>query len=203
MHLPNALYHVYNQGNNRQKIFLENRDYYFFFSLYKQLFSDCLYTLAWSLMPNHFHFMVQTDERSVVLRKQGSIFINSISNNIRKLLSRYAQYFNTRYNRTGSLFRQKTKSKLLTDNLQGLEPGSELRDHCINCFHYIHQNPVIARLVDKPEDWQFSSYRDHANLRQDSVCSRELAAKHCGYREDEFELISNLWLKQNFLETTI
>ena len=61
------LYHLYNQGNNRQKIF-HNRDNYLFFlrKIHKHVlpFADIL---AWCLMPNHFHLMVHVNHVEIEL----------------------------------------------------------------------------------------------------------------------------------------
>jgi hypothetical protein len=62
-------------------------------------------------MPNHFHFLVHTNEYSSVLVKQGGLIIDTLTNGMRKLLSGYARVFNSKYERSGSLFRQKTKAK--------------------------------------------------------------------------------------------
>lgn len=51
------IYHIYNQGNNREKIFLNRENYLFFLKKINEYvlpFSDIL---AWCLMPNHFHIM--------------------------------------------------------------------------------------------------------------------------------------------------
>lgn len=59
------LYHIYNQGNNRQKVFLERENYLFFLrKIHKHVvpFADIL---AWCLMPNHFHLMVHVNQVGV------------------------------------------------------------------------------------------------------------------------------------------
>jgi len=45
------------------------------------------------------------------------------------------------------------------------------------CFNYIHQNPVKARLVKNPEDWEFSSYSDYSGHRSGKLINRERAAE--------------------------
>src|SRR5258705_3746034 len=107
----NNIYHIYNQGNNRRRIFFQARDYLIFLNLYKRLFPSVCSTIAWCLMPNHFHFMIHADERCDKQIKQGSIFLDPITNGVRKLLSSYARIFNNLYQQTGSVFRQKTKTK--------------------------------------------------------------------------------------------
>ena len=56
------LYHIYNQGNNKQNIFY-NRDNYLFFlkkvNVHILPYAD---VLAWCLMPNHFHLMLLVNE---------------------------------------------------------------------------------------------------------------------------------------------
>lgn len=67
-------------------------------------------------MPNHFHFLIGATEKSVEKIKLGGIEINRVTDGFRKLLSEYAQEFNVKNHRSGSLFRQKTKGKLLVDD---------------------------------------------------------------------------------------
>ena len=55
---PGNLYHVYNQGNNHQLLFRDRRDYLTFLSLYRRLIHPYVNTIAWTLMPNHFHLVL-------------------------------------------------------------------------------------------------------------------------------------------------
>src|SRR5258708_5290116 len=146
---PNNIYHIYNQGNNRQTIFFKPEDYSIFLNLYERLIYPNVATIAWCLMPNHFHFMVHTDERCATKMKQGGIYIDPITNGIRKLLSGYARIFNNQHQRSGSVFRQKTKSKCLSDIKITSDSSYVQQDYFINCFHYIHQNPFVAKLVSR------------------------------------------------------
>lgn len=182
---PNNIYHIYNQGNNRQTIFFKRQDYLLFLNLYKKLIFPYTSTIAWSLMPNHFHFMIHTDERCVSKIKQGGIFIDPVTNGIRKLLSGYARIFNNQNQRSGSVFRQKTKAKCLSDIKILPESNDTVQDYFVNCFHYIHQNPLVAKLVNRLEDWEFSSFKDYAGLRNGAL-SKELASLYCCYHPESF-----------------
>lgn len=195
----NNIYHVYNQGNNRQPIFFQQRDYLIFLNLYKRLFEPVSSTIAWCLMPNHFHFMIYADERCNEKIKQGGIYLDPITNSIRKLLSGYTRIFNNQYEKTGSLFRQKTKSKCLS--AIDIKPGSpdQIQDYYINCFHYIHQNPLRAKLIEQLEDWEFSSYRDYAGLRTGTLCKKELGIVHCNYSPESFMELSNKLVEERFI----
>ena len=59
------IFHIYNQGNNRQKIFFNRENYLFFLRKIKIYILPYADILAWCLMPNHFHFMVLVNEITV------------------------------------------------------------------------------------------------------------------------------------------
>ena len=138
--------------------------------------------VAYCLMPNHFHFLLYTDEKVNERIKQGGIIIDPLTNGIRKLLSGYARSFNLKYHRSGSVFRQKTKYKCLTE----LNIIYTVQEYCCNCFYYVHQNPMAASLVTSLNQWEYSSYKDYAGLRNGSLCNKELAVKFCGYEASSF-----------------
>jgi REP element-mobilizing transposase RayT len=58
-------YHIYNRGNNRRDLFLEPAHYEHFLALYDKFISPVAETLAWVLMPNHFHMVVRIKENVV------------------------------------------------------------------------------------------------------------------------------------------
>jgi putative transposase len=137
-------------------------------------------------MPNHFHFMIHTDEKCLVLEKQGGNMLNPISNAVRILLSGYARIYNSRYSRSGSIFRQKTKAKCLTEISLDKSGAKENLFYATTCFHYIHQNPLVAGLCKSMEDWPYSSFKDYFSLNQASLCNMDLAAKYCGFQPSSF-----------------
>ncbi|QEC68720.1 transposase [Panacibacter ginsenosidivorans] len=162
------IYHVYNQGNNKQPIFFTNENYLYFLKAYRTLVAPHADTIAYCLMPNHFHFLISTNEQSVQQVKVGSLTLSALSNGIRMLLSSYATAINRQQHTTGSLFRQKTKAKPL-DN------GSD--NYTLTAFHYIHQNPLGAKLVTSLNDWEYSSFKDYTGLRNGTLCNKKLAGQ--------------------------
>ena len=177
---PDNIYHVYNQGNNKEQVFKEDVHYYYFLQLYQSYLVPICETLSWCLMPNHFHFMIYTDERCLGLKKQGGLLLDPVTNGIRKLLSAYTHEFNIKNNRSGSLFRPKTKAKNLIEEAEDVNNQIGKQDYYLNCFNYIHYNPKEAGLVNFAEDWKWSSYRFYKRLRQNSFCNKELAKTICG-----------------------
>lgn len=179
--IANKFYHIYNQGNNQEITFHERNDYLRFLTKYKFLVAPHCDTIAYCLMPNHFHFLIGVTEKSTEKIKLGGIEIDRITDGFRKLLSEYAQEFNLKYHRSGSLFRQKTKGKLLHSD----------DDYAIICFHYIHQNPYRAKLVKKIEDWEFSSFRDYAQLRNGTLCKKDITSLY-------FEISSSNFYEESY-----
>ncbi len=168
------IYHVYNQGNNRLKIFFERENYFFFLNKMRSHLADHCDILAWCLMPNHFHWMIRVHDNYEQnsddnKEEKGAPNIQPLNRSISVLLSSYTKAMNRKYDRTGSLFQKRTKAKELDLN--------EDRDdqYPLICFLYIHQNPVKAKLADKLEKWNFSSFQDYAGLRNGSLCDKELA----------------------------
>lgn len=158
---PGQWYHVYNRGNNRQLIFFSDRNYlYFLRKMAKHLKPNCN-IVAYCLMPNHFHWLIRVKEISSDTRqtdRSGQTGESSHQNHpliqgIATLLSSYTQGINKPRNRTGSLFKSKTKAKILSgDN----------HSYPLTCFHYIHRNPLRAGLVEDLSHWLYSSYPAYA-----------------------------------------
>ena len=177
MHFFKGLYHVYNRGNNRQRIFFRPGNYIYFLGKVKKYLVPRCDILAWCLMPNHFHFLIHADERTSATRTIAGDERNVLSEGIRNLLSSYSQAINRQNNTTGSLFQQNTKSKPIfkDDNRYDLI-----------CFNYIHQNPLKASLAKKMEDWEHSSFKDYCDLGTESLCNRELAIQLLGLNMQSF-----------------
>ncbi len=178
MHIiPNETFHIYNQGNNQETIFYEDADYIEFLKLFRKFVYPCCKVLAYCLMPNHFHFLIHATENSAKVKRVGNIDLCELSNGFRLLQSNYAQHFNKKNKRSGSLFRQKTKAKSMYDGDQ---------HYGYIAFHYIHQNPFKAGLVAKIDNWNYSSFADFAGLRKGTLCDKELAFEIIGFDKSNF-----------------
>ena len=186
------IYHIYNQGNNRQKIFFNRENYFFFLGKMKEYIMPYADIMAWCLMPNHFHWMVYVRETDI-FRSRGATQSRTptISDNISFnksigiLLASYTRAINNQENITGSLFREKTKAECLTA-FNGITPSfyntefgtimnipDPEKEYPQICFNYIHNNPVKAGLVKSAEDWEFSSCQDICGMRNGKLINRE------------------------------
>lgn len=53
-------------------------------------------------------------------------------------------------------------------------------------MHYIHQNPRKAGLVNKLEDWKYSSFREYIGPDTVANCNRNLLLHLAGYEMSTF-----------------
>ena len=194
------IYHIYNQGNNRQMIFFERENYLFFLQKIRIYILPYADILSWCLMPNHFHLMVLVNYEDLPLDTEGFAQsealddINSrrrtFNSSIGIMLRSYTNAINKQQQRTGALFRKKTKADCITCS-DGITPsfyntssGTQIniidpeKQYPEMCFHYIHQNPVKAGLVKKATDWEFSSARDYAGLRIGKLVNKTVAQQY-------------------------
>lgn len=178
------IYHIYNQGNNRQNIFFNRENYIFFLKKVETQILPFADIIAYCLMPNHFHLMVLVNEVELAigtsrasLQAKPSIKTRSLNHSIGIMLRSYTNAINKRERTTGSLFRKLTKAECINCP-KGLTPSFVIKGGITQvniqdseqqypqvCFNYIHQNPVKAKLVKEAIDWEFSSARDYAGLR--------------------------------------
>ena len=195
------LYHVYNRGNNRDKVFYSHRNYLFFLEKINAYVLPYADVLTWCLMPNHFHLMVYINEvelmPSNVLNQADvsdpltsservAVRTRTLNQSIGIMLRSYTNAIHKQEGRTGALFQEGTKAVLLDDNISYIPSyfhsafgtiltayQDDQKSYAENCFNYIHQNPVSSLLVKKAEDWEFSSYRDYMGLRNGKLINRE------------------------------
>jgi putative transposase len=160
--VPDEIYHVYNRGNQKQLLFKRRENYLYFLKKINEIIKPRCNILCWCLMPNHFHLLVHATGESAHLIPGKPIPMQVLSEGIRILLSSYTKGFNKEYRLCGNLFQQKTKAK----QVSGITT-----DYSLTAFHYIHQNPIHAGLVDKMEDWEFSSFADYIGIRKGKPCN--------------------------------
>ena len=146
-------FHIYNRSNGSELVFREDENYLHFLRRYRHHAKSCLSTLAYCLMPTHFHFLVRVTSVDIAATQQA----------IGRWLSSYTKAINVRYRRHGSLFQTNTRAKEVSDER-----------YLLTVMTYIHQNPVRARLVERIEDWSFSSYPDLAGFRDGTLCDQTL-----------------------------
>ena len=116
--IQNEFYHVYNRGNNKQRVFFSDANYLFFLKKIRDQLSPVCNIISYCLMPNHFHFIIMATEKSITERSTfGGKPMQEFPYRIGILLSSYSQAINKQNKTTGSLFQQKTKAKILVERI--------------------------------------------------------------------------------------
>ncbi len=139
--IENGLYHVTSRGWERRAIARDDRQRWL--ELLDRVATRCGWQVfAWALMRNHHHLYLRTPQPN-------------LSAGMHDLNSGYASGFNRRWQRCGSLFQGRFKAVLVED-----------QSHAVELSRYIHLNPVRASVVERPEEYVWSSYQDYLGMRQ-------------------------------------
>ena len=134
-----GFYHIVFCGINRLHLFEEESDFLYFLENLQHLKGEMLFELhVYCLMSNHVHMLLKE-------RQPGDISLI-----MKRLLTKYAMYFNRKYDRNGALISSRYKSVPV-----------EVDEYFIPLICYIHQNPIKAGIVTKLEEYKFSSYREY------------------------------------------
>jgi len=138
---PHAFYHVTSRGNARKKIYFDDEDRNRFLEVLSGVVKRYKWLVhSYCLMPNHYHLLVETPEANLSL-------------GMRQLNGVYTQAFNRRHRRVGHVLQGRFKAILV-----------EKEEYLLELSRYVVLNPVKCRLVQNPEDWEWSSYRAMVGL---------------------------------------
>ncbi len=178
--VENRIYHIVSRSIEKYRIFRNRKDYermkelLKYYQVKKPPFKYSLYLeikdkekigrenfleneklveiISYCLMPTHIHLLLK------------QVAENGISIYMGRILNSYAKYFNTKYKRKGPLWESRFKSIEV-----------ETKEELYHLTRYIHLNPVTAYLVENPEDWNFSSYKEFINEKgvNGKICNFE------------------------------
>jgi putative transposase len=193
------IYHVYNRGVNKADIFVTIKDYAVFLHRLKEnLFPELINKkklslvekrrktlppnsfdlVAYCLMPNHFHLLIQ--------QKTGL----SITKLMSKLCTSYSMCFNKAYDRIGAVFQDQFKAVLIESNEQLLWTS-----------YYIHKNPVEADIVKNPNNYKWSSFSEYFNQNNNlKLCNKEIIF---GQFKSETQYLKYFEDKENIMATSL
>lgn len=141
IHSPGALAHITAHSIDDRLLFVDNLDRLQFLSRFEKLLKKTGYKCnSWSLMDNHYHLVVRTNEKPM-------------SDLMRPLNGGYAQWYNKKYKRPGYLFRDRFASSLCQDS-----------DYAKELIRYVHLNPLRANQVGSLEELEKWPWCGHGYL---------------------------------------
>lgn len=168
------VYHIFNRGVDKADIFYTDNDYKRFIKTFKYYLTrpspkysqrwlsgdhigsegrPLVEVFAYCLMPNHFHLILK------------QLIDNGITMLMRKVANSYSHYLNLKSKRIGPLFQGRFKNVLIENDEQ-----------LVHLSRYVHLNPVVARLVLRPENYPWSSFREYLDLdeQKEKICDSRL-----------------------------
>jgi len=142
IYFPGALLHVFNRGNEKKSIFLDDIDRMKFLNILKESFSKFNFKIySYVLMPNHFHFLLEDIDGKL------PYIMKYISEN-------YTMYFNYKYKRVGHLFQGRYRSIIVE------------KIFVKDVARYIILNPIRADIAEKLNDFRWSSYHEYMGMNK-------------------------------------
>lgn len=184
-----GFYHIMFRGINRQHLFDDEGDYRYFFESMARIKTDMYFELhAYCLMSNHVHLLIREKQ------------MGDISTIMKRLLTKYVMYFNSKYERSGALIASRYKSVPV-----------EVDEYFISLICYIHQNPVRAGMVKELEAYRYSSYREyvHGGSMVETSFSLNLLGKdewmrlHANLVKNNFEVSGRISLSEEEIHRKI
>ena len=149
--LSQSYYNIMTRGNNRNVVFRNNNDYWYFLDLIRRYKTEHPFDLYhYSLMPNHTHMQIKTKSAY-----DFAVFM-------KKLNLAYFHHYKRKYDWVGHFWQDRYKSQPI---------GKD--EYFIQCGKYIELNSVRAGIVEKPEDYQFSSYNYYAYGKPNNLITRD------------------------------
>jgi REP element-mobilizing transposase RayT len=153
---------VTSRGNEKKDIFRSKKDREKFLSYLSSAWERHGAVFhAYCLMSNHFHLMVETP-------------LGNLSRIMKHINGSYTTYFNVRHNRVGHLFQGRYKALLVQADAYAAELS-----------RYIHLNPVRAKMVPSPEEYQWSSCRQYLEGTEPSWLSTRLVLGYFGTEDED------------------
>ena len=141
---PGGTYHVFSRGSNRHAIFLYDRDRLDFLDYTEVVVERYeLECLVYTLMTNHFHFLLRTPPTPEPV----------LSKALRDLNGTHSRRFNRRHGREAHAFRNRFSAVL-----------QEKNEQLLWTTRYILRNPVEAGLCGRPSEWPWSSFAATAGI---------------------------------------
>jgi REP element-mobilizing transposase RayT len=152
-----GLYHISSRGNERRKIFLDDGDRKKFLTILEDYHGRYgILIHSYVLMDNHYHLILETPKGKLLKVMHG-------------LNGGYTGYFNRKYRRSGHLFQGRYKGIIIDKD-----------SYLIPLSRYVHLNPVRAEVVERPEQYRWSSYSGYIG------------------RGKEFEWVEYSWILSQF-----
>jgi len=212
--VENKIYHIYNRGVEKRKIFLDKQDYLrFIYGLFMFNDEEAVINALYHFNPKSMQIEPQRIEKGRKPRKllvEILIFTlmpnhfhllikqkadNGIVRFMQKLGTGYTNYFNKKYKRVGSLFQGRFKAVLVEKDTHFIHLPFYIHTNQLDLFHYRSSTSIMEEMKFL-ENYRWSSFPDYIGEKNfPSVTSREFLLEFFG-GEKEYKKATNEWLEE-------
>ena len=180
---PDCFYHIFNRGNNKENLFIEDENYLHFLKLVKNHLVAVAEIYSYCLLKNHFHLVLKIKSKEEV---EKNFSIDKIHQPFSNLFNAYTKAINKKYNREGSLFKVRFKRERI-----------ETEDYLRNVIIYTHINPVKHKFQDNYLDYKYSSYNSIVSHKP-TLLLRDDILELFGGKENFIFQHKEIFLKGNY-----
>lgn len=146
-----GVFHIMTRGNNKQPVFHDERDFILYKETLSRLKDEQPFKLYhYCLMTNHVHMIIETNENT------------ELSKLMKRINLSYYHHYKKRYGYSGHFWQDRFKSLLI-----------EKDPYLLACGLYVEHNPVRAKMVKLPEQYQYSSYTRYAFGKYDPLLDKD------------------------------
>lgn len=136
-YLKTQYFHVITQGLNKSYIFEKAEDIKYYIKIMYKLEQDqSVKIISYCIMNNHAHMLIRSE------------FAEELGKYMQRLNTKYAMYYNKKYQRVGYVFKNRYKSEGIYD-----------KRYLYNCINYIYNNPVKAGICNNASEYPYSNYK--------------------------------------------
>jgi putative transposase len=179
--VEDGIYHVYNRTNNKESLFKTDENRLFFLRQYAKYLEPFLDTFCWTLLPNHFHFLVRVKNsehikrylKTVAVEKLKPVEKKYLEDNTttelliefewKRFLTSYSMAFNKQHNRKGNLFHRPFK-RVVVDK----------ESHFTQAIIYIHANAFKHGFCKNFKEYIWSSWKSITSSNPTKLCRQEV-----------------------------
>ena len=162
--MPELYYHIYNRGNNRERIFFEHDNYIYFLKKIKEYLVPVSDIVVYCLMPTHYHIVGRVKPQTSEVFEASEVLgakHSPISTAMMRLSVSYTKAINKRFQRVGVLFQGQFQAKPILTS-----------EYLLNLCRYIHGNPVKDGIVADITQWQYSNYLEWVGERDGKLVDK-------------------------------
>lgn len=141
--VANFPHHIVQRGHNRKAVFVTDSDRLTYLDTLREFREKLqIRVYGYCLMTNHVHLVINPGNKAA-----------NLSVLMKQLAGRHTRRINRLKHRTGTCWEGRFKCSPI-----------ESDRYLLACIRYVDLNPVRAKIVEKPEDFRWSSYRARVGL---------------------------------------